>query len=117
MTTQPYEFTKGSIFHLMEPDLNQEIYGLPEYLSAIPSALLNESATLFRRKYYINGSHAGFIMYMTDAAQNQEDVKQHPPCDEKCQRTRELPQPVYVLPQREKRRHPDHPIVRSSGKG
>lgn len=58
----------------MEPDLNQEIYGLPEYLSAIPSALLNESATLFRRKYYINGSHAGFIMYMTDAAQNQEDV-------------------------------------------
>lgn len=74
MTTQPYEFTKGSIFHLMEPDLNQEIYGLPEYLSAIPSALLNESATLFRRKYYINDSHAGFIMYMTDAAQNQEDV-------------------------------------------
>jgi len=74
MTTQPYEFTRGSIFHLMEPDLNQEIYGLPEYLSAIPSALLNESATLFRRKYYINGSHAGFIMYMTDAAQNQEDV-------------------------------------------
>lgn len=58
----------------MEPDLNQEIYGLPEYLSAIPSPLLNESATLFRRKYYINGSHAGFIMYMTGAAQNQEDV-------------------------------------------
>ncbi|AXF59950.1 capsid portal protein [Leclercia sp. W6] len=24
MTTQPYEFTRGSIFHLMEPDLNQE---------------------------------------------------------------------------------------------
>lgn len=58
----------------MEPDINQEIYGLPGYLSAIPSTLLNESATLFRRKYYINGSHAGFIMYMTDAAQNQEDV-------------------------------------------
>ncbi|EEV9038976.1 Presumed portal vertex protein, partial [Escherichia coli] len=46
MTTQPYQFTKGSIFHLMEPDINQEIYGLPSYLSAIPSALLNESATL-----------------------------------------------------------------------
>ncbi|EAC0390248.1 phage portal protein [Salmonella enterica subsp. enterica serovar Newport] len=74
ITTQPYEFTPGSVFHLLEPDINQEIYGLPGYLSAIPSALLNESATLFRRKYYINGSHAGFIMYMTDAAQNQEDV-------------------------------------------
>ena len=71
---QPYDFKPGSIFHLMEPDINQEVYGLPEYLSAIPSALLNESATLFRRKYYINGSHAGFIMYMTDAAQNQQDV-------------------------------------------
>ncbi|HID7342185.1 TPA: phage portal protein, partial [Klebsiella pneumoniae] len=65
MTTQPYEFTPGSIFHLLEPDINQEIYGLPGYLSAIPSTLLNESATLFRRKYYLNGSHAGFIMYMT----------------------------------------------------
>ncbi|WP_241625984.1 phage portal protein [Rosenbergiella epipactidis] len=72
--TEPYQFTPGNVFHLMEPDLNQEIYGLPEYLSAIPSTLLNESATLFRRKYYINGSHAGFIMYMTDPAQNQEDV-------------------------------------------
>lgn len=63
MTTQPYEFTKGSIFHLIEPNLNQEIYGLPEYLSAIPSALLNESATLFRRKYYINDSNAGLMQH------------------------------------------------------
>ncbi len=72
--TQPYHFTPGSIFRLIEPDINQEIYGLPGYLSTIPSALLNESTTLFHRKYYINGSHTGFIMYMTDAAQNQEDV-------------------------------------------
>lgn len=70
LTTQPYQFTPGSVFHLMEPDLKQEIYGLPEYLSAIPSTLLNESATLFRRKYYLNGSHAGFIMYVTDPAQS-----------------------------------------------
>ncbi len=27
---------------------------------------------IFRGKYYINGSHAGFLMYITDAAQNQE---------------------------------------------
>jgi len=74
LTTDPYPFETGSIFHLFEPDLNQEVYGLPEYLSAIPSALLNESATLFRRKYYLNGSHAGFIMYMSDPAQNQSDV-------------------------------------------
>lgn len=71
---EPHEFSAGSVFHLLEPDLNQEVYGLPEYLSAIPSTLLNESATLFRRKYYLNGSHAGYIMYVTDPAQNQEDV-------------------------------------------
>lgn len=69
-----YEFGKGEVFHLMEPDINQEIYGVPEYLSAIQSVLLNEAATLFRRKYYLNGSHAGFIFYMTDAAQDPQDI-------------------------------------------
>ncbi len=73
-TLEKHEFRAGSIFHLMEPDINQEVYGLPEYLSALNSTWLNESATLFRRRYYLNGSHAGFIMYMTDAAQKQEDV-------------------------------------------
>jgi len=36
--------------------------------------LLNESATLFHSKYYFHGSHAGFIMYMIDPAQSQQDV-------------------------------------------
>lgn len=71
---QEHEFKKGKVFHLMEYDINQEIYGLPEYLAAISSALLNEEATLFRRRYYKNGSHAGFILYMTDPAQQQGDV-------------------------------------------
>jgi PBSX family phage portal protein len=69
-----HEFEPGTICHLREADINQEIYGLPEWLAALQSALLNESATLFRRKYYQNGSHAGFILYMTDAAQNEKDV-------------------------------------------
>lgn len=71
---QEHEFAKGSIHHLIEADINQEVYGLPEYLSALQSAWLNESATLFRRRYYNNGSHAGFILYLSDAQQNQEDV-------------------------------------------
>lgn len=70
---QEHEF-KNPVFQLREEDINQEIYGVPEYLSALNSAWLNESATLFRRKYYENGSHAGFILYMTDAAQEQEDI-------------------------------------------
>lgn len=59
------EFKRGSICHLGQPELNQEIYGLPEYVSALNSSLLNEAATLFRRKYYQNGSHAGSILYAT----------------------------------------------------
>lgn len=69
-----HQFEPGKIFHLIEPDMNQEIYGVPEYLSALQSAWLNENATLFRRRYYKNGSHAGYIMYVTDPTQNIKDV-------------------------------------------
>jgi len=47
---------------------------LPEWMPAVQSALLNESATLFRRKYYNNGSHAGFILYLTDLLTEKDDV-------------------------------------------
>ncbi|WP_269633136.1 phage portal protein [Pelomonas sp. BJYL3] len=69
-----HEFAVGSIFHMREADINQEVYGLPEYLSSLQAAWLNESATLFRRRYYNNGSHAGFILYISDPAQQQEDI-------------------------------------------
>lgn len=68
-----HEFTRGSVFHLIEPDPMQEIYGLPEYLSAMQSGLLNEAATLFRRRYYRNGSHAGFILYISEEGMSTTD--------------------------------------------
>lgn len=71
---QEHEFAPGSICHLIEPDLGQEIYGVPEYLAGLQSAFLNESATLFRRRYYLNGSHAGFILYINDAIHSEQDV-------------------------------------------
>ena len=71
---QEHEFAPGAICHVIEPDVHQEIYGLPQYLASLQSAWLNESATLFRRRYYNNGSHAGFILYLTDPAQDQSDV-------------------------------------------
>ena len=71
---EEHEFARGKVWHLRQEEVNQEVYGLPEYLAALQSALLNESATLFRRRYYNNGSHAGFILYITDPAQQQEDV-------------------------------------------
>lgn len=70
----PHEFKAHSVIHILEPDLHQEIYGVPGYLGAMQSAQLNESATLFRRRYYNNGSHAGFILYATDPAQSQGDI-------------------------------------------
>ncbi len=71
-----HEFARGSVFHLLEPDVSQEIYGVPEYLSALQSSLLNEAATLFRRRYYLNGSHAGFIFYLSEANVNAESADQ-----------------------------------------
>jgi hypothetical protein len=55
-------------------DIHQEVYGLPEYLGALHAAWLNESATLFRRRYDENGSHAGFILYLTDVSHNEADI-------------------------------------------
>lgn len=63
-TRQPHEFATGAIVRVRQDSLDQEIYGVPEYLSAMQSAFLNENATLFRRKYYLNGSHAGFILHL-----------------------------------------------------
>jgi len=71
---EEHPFPRGEVFHLREADVHQEVYGLPEYLAALQSAWLNESATLFRRRYYNNGSHAGFILYISDPAQQQDDI-------------------------------------------
>jgi PBSX family phage portal protein len=71
----PTAFGADSVIQIMQPDINQEIYGVPEYLSALQSALLNEAATLFRRRYYLNGSHAGYILYATgDIDENDTDA-------------------------------------------
>jgi capsid portal protein len=41
---QEYEFS-NRVCHIREADIDQEIYGSPEYISALQSAWLNESAT------------------------------------------------------------------------
>ncbi|WP_073536729.1 phage portal protein [Aeromonas salmonicida] len=68
------ELPAGRVGHVMECDINQEIYGIPDYVGGLNSTLLNESATLFRRRYYENGSHAGFIMHITDPVQKEDDI-------------------------------------------
>lgn len=68
-----YEF-ENEVHHIRVVDVDQEIYGVPTYMASLQSAFLNENATLFRRKYYLNGSHAGFILYVNDSAQKTEDI-------------------------------------------
>lgn len=69
-----FEFKRDSVLQIYEPGLDQELYGVPDYLSAIQSALLSEASVLFRRRYYLNGSHMGFILYMNDAKIPEESV-------------------------------------------
>lgn len=73
MMRQPHLLPAGTVHHLLEPDPLQEIYGMPSYISALQSGLLNENATLFRRRYYLNGSHAGFILYVSEAGMQDKD--------------------------------------------
>lgn len=67
------EFQPGEIIHLKEPDPEQSIYGCPGWIGATNDILLNEAATLFRRKHYNNGAHMGFILVMTDPTMSSED--------------------------------------------
>nr|WP_051258225.1 phage portal protein [Desulfovibrio cuneatus] len=67
------DFMPGEVLHLKNYDVTQEIYGMPSYLGAIQSMLLNEDATLFRRRYYKNGAHMGYIFYSSSAGLSMND--------------------------------------------
>lgn len=62
----PIDFKPGEVLHGFHYDTGQSIYGLPEWIAALQDVFLNSEATLFRRRYYKNGSHMGYIMYTTD---------------------------------------------------
>jgi PBSX family phage portal protein len=76
MTGDKIEFQEGEVIHLKEPELKQDIYGMPEYLGGIQSVLLSEESTLFRRKYYLNGAHMGYILVTNDADLDEETAMQ-----------------------------------------
>ncbi|WP_256578153.1 MULTISPECIES: phage portal protein [Pseudomonas] len=70
---QELHFAEDEVEHIMEYDVEQDIYGVPDYLGGMHSLLLNESATLFRRRYYNNGAHAGYVFYTNDPDLTEED--------------------------------------------
>ncbi|WP_434357387.1 phage portal protein [Parasalinivibrio latis] len=61
------------VIYLPQYDPKQQVYGLPDYVGGLQSSLLNKDATLFRRRYYKNGAHMGFIFYATDPNLSSED--------------------------------------------
>jgi len=67
-----HAFAPGAIYQLQQPDVAQEVYGMPEWLAALQSGLLAENATLFRRRYYLNGAHVGSVLYWTDTVMDEE---------------------------------------------
>jgi PBSX family phage portal protein len=73
---QQLHFEEDEIEHVMDYDVEQNVYGVPDYLGGMHALLLNESATLFRRRYYNNGAHAGFVFYTNDPNLTEEDERQ-----------------------------------------
>jgi hypothetical protein len=67
------EFDEDEVEHIFNYDVEQNIYGVPDYLGGLQALLLNEAATLFRRRYYSNGAHVGYIFYSNDPNMSQED--------------------------------------------
>ena len=70
------EFAPGEVIHIKEGDIKQGIYGVPEYLGGVQSVLLSEDAGLFRRKYYLNGAHMGYILLTNDADLDDETAQE-----------------------------------------
>jgi PBSX family phage portal protein len=68
-------FRPGEVLHIKEPDIKQSIYGIPQYFGGIQSVLLSEDSTLFRRKFYINGAHMGYILVTNDANLDDDTAK------------------------------------------
>lgn len=67
------EFDQEDVEHVMNYDVEQDVYGIPDYLGGMQALLLNEAATLFRRRYYSNGAHAGYIFYTNDPNLTEDD--------------------------------------------
>ncbi|SHO57880.1 phage portal protein [Vibrio quintilis] len=70
---QTRDYKAADVIFLPQYDPRQQIYAIPDYLGCLQSSLLNQDATLFRRRYYKNGAHMGFIFYATDPNMSEAD--------------------------------------------
>lgn len=70
--SEPIKYKKGEVIQLKDYDVNQEVYGIPSWYGALQSILLDEDSTVFRRKYYVNGAHMGYVFFTRDPDINEE---------------------------------------------
>lgn len=71
----PVEFSPGEVMMPLQYDCAQSIYGVPDWIGAFNDVFLNSEATLFRRRYFKNGSQMGFILYTNDDKMTDADEK------------------------------------------
>ncbi|AKL42589.1 TPA: phage portal protein [Serratia marcescens] len=69
---EPQVYPEEDIIFIKMYDPQQHIYGLPDYIGGVHSALLNSEAVIFRRRYYHNGAHTGGILYTRDPSMTDE---------------------------------------------
>ena len=69
---EPLIYPERDVIFVKMYDPQQHIYGLPDYIGGIHSALLNSEAVIFRRRYYHNGAHTGGILYTRDPSMTDE---------------------------------------------
>ncbi|HCA1950001.1 TPA: phage portal protein [Klebsiella pneumoniae] len=69
---EPLVYPEEDIIFIKMYDPQQHIYGLPDYIGGVHSALLNSEAVIFRRRYYHNGAHTGGILYTRDPSMTDE---------------------------------------------
>lgn len=69
---EPQIWPEEDIIFIKMYDPQQHIYGLPDYIGGVHSALLNSEAVIFRRRYYHNGAHTGGILYTRDPSMTDE---------------------------------------------
>ena len=60
------EYSAHEITRASHYDTGQTIYGVPQWIGCMQDVFLNSEATLFRRRYYLNGSHMGYILFTND---------------------------------------------------
>lgn len=68
------QYLPNEVIHIKDYDPLQGVYGLPSYLGGVQEVLLSEESTLFRRKFFANGAHMGYILVTNDAGIDKEQA-------------------------------------------